>query len=425
MPSFSDVILKHRACDECSKCCLVLSLRLTFLLIDTTGTRKLACSKEPNGCSRCIRDGTQCHYSEQKPMGRPRKRRGQHEKTMESPNLTPPGQESPSKLDERTVPISRDTDGLPTNTDLAYDVVGGPPYVVTGEGNSTINDETPKVWHLWSNHLIHPIDFGAYDTSAGTPESTVPSEPPISILDSDLSLSSFEPAPCGCLAMMYLAMSSLQGSEFPRDIVNALSTVRSATDTTFVVTQCSSCGNCSPTNPTPPVSAFQNFMLLGTLLPIIVNSYKRLLAMIDRETEAAITSRTRKIFRLADYGGLRGLTGDCDYIEEWNHMDLSPGDWRTTVRALLRIDIYGFDPSDNHYGLTLTCVYPGLRGILALLHQRRKARDSILEEMKKAGLPMPAFGCPPQGYDIAGERNRICEQIIDTAKRVLDSLVIP
>ncbi|OTA01950.1 Zn2Cys6 transcriptional regulator [Trichoderma parareesei] len=47
---------KHRACDECR-------------------SRKIACSKEPNGCDRCLKDGHPCVYSAQKPMGRPRKRR--------------------------------------------------------------------------------------------------------------------------------------------------------------------------------------------------------------------------------------------------------------------------------------------------------------------------------------------------------------
>ncbi|KAI5918297.1 hypothetical protein F4810DRAFT_598443 [Camillea tinctor] len=46
---------KHRACDECR-------------------TRKLACTKEPDGCLRCKREGIPCHYSPQKQMGRPRKR---------------------------------------------------------------------------------------------------------------------------------------------------------------------------------------------------------------------------------------------------------------------------------------------------------------------------------------------------------------
>ncbi|EAA35261.1 hypothetical protein GE21DRAFT_1395 [Neurospora crassa] len=47
--------VKRRACDECR-------------------TRKLACTKEQDGCARCKREGVHCNYSAQKPMGRPRKR---------------------------------------------------------------------------------------------------------------------------------------------------------------------------------------------------------------------------------------------------------------------------------------------------------------------------------------------------------------
>ncbi|GKT55109.1 C6 finger domain-containing protein [Colletotrichum tofieldiae] len=38
-------------------------------------SRKLACTKEPDGCSRCKRERLRCVYSPQKQMGRPRKRR--------------------------------------------------------------------------------------------------------------------------------------------------------------------------------------------------------------------------------------------------------------------------------------------------------------------------------------------------------------
>ncbi|KAI5295879.1 hypothetical protein KEM52_006629 [Ascosphaera acerosa] len=43
-----------RACDECR-------------------AKKLRCTKELDGCARCKRQKLRCHYSPQKPMGRPRK----------------------------------------------------------------------------------------------------------------------------------------------------------------------------------------------------------------------------------------------------------------------------------------------------------------------------------------------------------------
>ncbi|KAK4218210.1 hypothetical protein QBC37DRAFT_275446 [Rhypophila decipiens] len=59
---------KRRACDECR-------------------ARKLACSKEADGCSRCKREGIRCNYSLQKQMGRPRKRpRGETEPETEVDN---------------------------------------------------------------------------------------------------------------------------------------------------------------------------------------------------------------------------------------------------------------------------------------------------------------------------------------------------
>ncbi|CAK7262780.1 hypothetical protein SEPCBS119000_000159 [Sporothrix epigloea] len=56
---------KRRACDECR-------------------TRKLACSKEIDGCRRCKREGIACVYSAQKLMGRPRKRARNDEETESS-----------------------------------------------------------------------------------------------------------------------------------------------------------------------------------------------------------------------------------------------------------------------------------------------------------------------------------------------------
>jgi hypothetical protein len=40
----------------------------------------------------------------------------------------------------------------------------------------------------------------------------------------------------------------------------------------------------------PPFDAFQNTVLLGTLLPIIVSSYKRLLEIVDHEVIMAQTT---------------------------------------------------------------------------------------------------------------------------------------
>jgi hypothetical protein len=43
----------------------------TLITDPNLGTRKLACSKDPEGCERCKRENIICHYSEQKPYAYP------------------------------------------------------------------------------------------------------------------------------------------------------------------------------------------------------------------------------------------------------------------------------------------------------------------------------------------------------------------
>ena len=57
------------------------------------GIRKLKCSGEPSGCSRCIAENVVCHYSQRKTMGRPRKR--QREEVREAQDMN--GDPGPSR----------------------------------------------------------------------------------------------------------------------------------------------------------------------------------------------------------------------------------------------------------------------------------------------------------------------------------------
>ncbi|KAG7112278.1 Fusaric acid cluster transcription factor FUB10 like protein [Verticillium longisporum] len=98
-PESTSGIVKHRACDECR-------------------TRKLACSKEPDGCSRCCKEGIICVYSAQKPMGRPRKRR-HVEDAEEQPSTTQ--SEIPSLQDSLRPSSHVQPDSLPVSSDLDLD----------------------------------------------------------------------------------------------------------------------------------------------------------------------------------------------------------------------------------------------------------------------------------------------------------------
>ncbi|KAI1495732.1 hypothetical protein F5X99DRAFT_422686 [Biscogniauxia marginata] len=87
---------KHRACDECR-------------------TRKLACTKEPDGCLRCQREGIPCHYSPQKQMGRPRKRPREESLTNDDHAFSTP---TTSTSGDAAIATADVTDAPPSKTPM-------------------------------------------------------------------------------------------------------------------------------------------------------------------------------------------------------------------------------------------------------------------------------------------------------------------
>ena len=87
---------------------------------------------------------------------------------------------------------------------------------------------------------------------------------------------------------MYLAMSPLQ--QLSTEVGAALVAVRAATNTARTILRCEQCSRSSTGPVRPPFDVIQNTILLGTLLPIIVNSYKRLLEIVDHEVIMAQTA---------------------------------------------------------------------------------------------------------------------------------------
>ncbi|KAH6678353.1 hypothetical protein B0J14DRAFT_615113 [Halenospora varia] len=415
-PAPKDKTVKHRACDECR-------------------TRKLACSKDPDGCERCKREGITCHYSEQKPMGRPRKR--QFIETVEDDPMPDPTIES---LDMGPLPFSVEDFDLYNNTTVAEPYytnssARGLPTQTTQQGPVTVGGEGAPIWHFGDREVMgsNPIDFGdlssTNDTNLGldaVPGLSSASNTSASESGNSPPQNTLPPPPCSCLASMYLALSSLQ--QFPTDIVQALRTVRGASRTASETIWCPQCGAILLDNPRPPIDSFQNTMLLGTLLPIIAHGYQRLLKMIDDETDRAVASGQTLTFKFNDYGGLCNtqltIAGEMACIEKelmFNAVEMPPIQWRTTVRALLRVDIYGHEQNGFKH--------KGLKGLVAEMEQRQTARHEWIDSMMKngghidVGLPFGGhFGSESQ--QCLGERTHGCLQILQMAKLAIDNLVI-
>jgi hypothetical protein len=165
-------------------------------------------------------------------------------------------------------------------------------------------------------------------------------------------------------------------------------------------------------------------MLLGTILPIIANGYGRLLKMIDDETANAIATGRTKRFEYLEYGGLcesqKPLLEALECIGKalpLANKEMQPSEWRRTVRALLRVDIYGHEQPGFKF--------KGLKDLIAEIEHRQNTRHDILDAQAAAGLPLPEGHFPDlKGSLCLGEKTRGCAEILKMAKVAIDSIVI-
>ena len=288
-----------------------------------------------------------------------------------------------------------------------------PPDKSQTNGPRTANDGR-VVFHFGGNEFKKPIDFNVDEGNFGEPPAPVNAivtEAPHEshkhhIFDRPHPSSSTPGPPCSCLASMYLSMASLQ--EFPSDVETALSTVRVAANTAQASIRCEKCGTGAAVQLRPPIESFQNTMLLGTILPIIANGYKRLLIMVDGETNTAKAAGLKKVFRMTAYGGVYGIQGLCESVKHLDETVMEPDEWRYAVRGLLRADVYGLEGMST-----------GLRGIVAEMEQRQRSRHKLLDHIVDNGHD---DGTGPTRC--IGEKDMLCLRILDSAKVAVDSLVI-
>jgi hypothetical protein len=330
------------------------------------------------------------------------------------------------------------------------------PYFTSGQSNLALPAETTMpgrgsaedgriVWRFGDQDIMGggPINFG--DIDFGSVNNTTPPLDPAPQLatGSNTSVASETSPresggpPCSCLASMYLSLASMQ--EFPSDIAKALKTVRGACATAASSIWCRQCGTVMLETPSPPIEAFQNVMLLGTILPTIANGYQRLLQMVDDETNTADSMGQMKTFNFLDYGGLCGqqttvaktLGSACAQREGlFKEVEMPPQQWRTTVRALLRVDIYGHEqPGFRH---------KGLKDLVAEMETRQRTRHDMLDARLAAfggdsvavgtfGTLKTSLSSGPGGHGYmkcGGQQTHGCLQILQMARVAIDNLII-
>ncbi|CAG8982755.1 hypothetical protein HYALB_00001036 [Hymenoscyphus albidus] len=389
--------VKRRSCDECR-------------------TRKLACTKNPNGCDRCTRERLACHYSEQKPMGRPRKR--QFVETLQD--------EQPVASDLTVESLNMGP--LPFDiTDFGFDYdyndggVAQPYYINEAPFASVPPTNTFDTNHTLDMENNDVLIDAAINVEGINNDSSNPSDSFLNAISmttaSNNSSDSGTSLPCSCLASMYLSLASLQ--QFPSDIAPALSVVRKAARTASHTIWCPNCGSTIIEQTMFTMDGFQNTMLLGTLLPIIAHGYHRLLKMIDDETDVAVATGQTKTFQFGEYGG---ICNKQETIDEalvcaekeilFKAVEMPPLEWRRTLRALLRVDIHGHEQEN--------CNHKGLKDLVGEVEQRQKARHEAVHQLNGNETNMGMF----KGLKAIGDRTFTCLQILEIAKTSIDSLVI-
>lgn len=439
------------------------------------GGKKLACSKEREGCARCKKEGIQCVYSVQKQMGRPRKRAhdevevtaevqtSERQEKHQHVEIVPPfdtslGLELDMSFLDFDNPDMNFFDIIDTNFAAGPDPfsnldvpaaakkldTGGNDRIWIGDymgGGDSINfDEVTRESQLPEPEPYTEISREEIEQimSAEMPEKMPSLSPPPSHSTSSETTPSassegdsltLPPPTCACLSTLYLALDSLQ--RLPQEVGAAMKVARTATRRAHEAVLCNSCGN-PPLEMSyvPPIASFQTLMMLGALLPSLAHSYTRILQLVDEAAHKADHEHRKINFDLDNYGGLWGVIAD-DFLcstarEKLMAAPLEPTLWRLTVRAMLKIDVYGLHLIENDPHPSASCAqimnggYPGLKDIISMVEERSRRRHQELDMALAAGLIQKPETC---NYDIGGEPP--CMRIINIAKKSLDELVIP
>lgn len=240
---------------------------------------------------------------------------------------------------------------------------------------------------------------------------------------------------CSCLSQVYLALDSL--TRLPEDVIEAMKVARGAARVAHEVIICPKCAQPATQDVTAPptMQMFQNTMLLGTLLPTTANSYVKILEMIETTANEAKEKGENIVFRLSEYGGYWGNMAYIDKItchtaDNLGNKLMKPDHWRLTVRALLKLDVYGYqiDRPSVINGSHISHRHLGLRDVIQIMEERSNRRHDLIDALVASGQPHPMknaqFTLMHCNKDSNAKDERQCLKFIELARNALDKLVI-
>ncbi|KAI4147714.1 MAG: hypothetical protein LQ341_001736 [Variospora aurantia] len=329
-----------------------------------------------------------CHFSDRKTMGRPKKRHREDDPTGRGGGIDTTGNGGAGD----------------TNQPLVFD-----PHLLSTTGTSTV-DALP--WEHANNmalSLSMPDDCpaipessvnGSHKTSA--PQTNLPvdgesyhfAEPDLTVAASpppqDVHLTGIT---CSCLSELYSMLISFQSLPSP-SFPSSRAPLTRAINLARAVVRCPFCPRDFP-------SALQNLMLLTTLLPLVVHGYAQVLAVVHEEA----TQGRRITYRVGDLAqaGSQLHTGTPDCPLGFN-VELDSEEWAAMARKVLKQDIYG-------NGQSIDC----LLSVVEELEQRQHIWHLLQPFGQHASCSTPQS-------DDSHEHNPVCLQLTGHIRGAINAL---
>ncbi|KAF6218296.1 hypothetical protein HO133_005642 [Letharia lupina] len=386
----------------------------TLSACDECRTRKLKCSGEAAGCSRCKSESTTCHYSQKKTMGRPRKRRHEEaggtdrEENMGASEGLDVGAADVGPRDSHLATFSGNDPGLGTDGfHFSGNSLEEEDTFPFGPGNGSIFPDTDCFSFDLPEGPASNLEQGLPDwdpsQDLGQPFSTLADTPlrlqtPPNVpgkVDSNSCSTGNAVIGCSCLSSLYSMLAKFQSlpeTSFPY----SMGALRSAASLGRSIVACHNCLQAYNT-------ALQNTMLLGALLQLLIIEYAKLLKHIEERSKQA----EKIAFRFGDpsspFDSRHTGRPDCPMAI---NIDLSGDEWRTLARKAVAQEVNNSQ---------------GSHGLFGLVQEMRDRQVSWHERFSKG--QHTAFHCADHQQS-AETSDNLCVQImsIDNLKRSLETL---
>ncbi|PON23949.1 hypothetical protein TGAM01_v207277 [Trichoderma gamsii] len=254
------------------------------------------------------------------------------------------------------------------------------------------------------------------------------------------SAKSHPTASCDCLTSLTQALSSL--NRLPTAVIPAMQVARETTKVAYDTLSCVHCyGDMYDLSKPSPVSRFQNMMCLAALVPSACNAYATILEMVDRDVERATGESQLLYFNFKDVGGIWGnlidekgpVSPECALLRSFHDRYLEPEIWKATIRAILKVEVYGFNQKTASVSSTVDCsvsptafLHCGLKDVITLIDEKNQKRHDIADALMEANHALPdnhylLFPGPPKPCP---REDRQCVRMLDMARMALSNLAI-